>query len=193
MPFAGRPRGGRFNGLKARAVSAAGRFRGRRFSALSRRFAFLCDWLSWNREESSLFPWQCVEDRMVQFRTDVRPASAELVELFRAAQLNRPLGDPERISRMYAASNLVVTAWEGERLVGVLRGWTDDNFDGYICDLAVHPEFQKLGVGRALLDAVRRGRPQVQFVVRASAIAREYYQGLGWQKIENGWFWPRQP
>ncbi len=129
---------------------------------------------------------------MIVYRTDVRPAPAALVELFRAAQLNRPLGDPERIGRMYEASNLVVTAWEGERLVGALRGWTDGAFDGYVCDLAVHPEFQKLGVGRTLLDTVRADRPHVQFVLRASQIAREYYQHLGWQKIENGWFWPRQ-
>lgn len=129
---------------------------------------------------------------MIEYRTDVIPAAATLIELFRAAQLNRPLDDPERIAQMYAASNLVVSAWAGDRLVGVLRGWTDGAFDGYVCDLAVHPEFQQSGVGRALLDQVRAERPQVQFVLRASQIAREYYQHLGWQKIENGWFQPRQ-
>ncbi len=129
---------------------------------------------------------------MITYRTDVRPSAAALAELFRAALLNRPLDDLARIERMYQASNLVVTAWAGERLAGVLRGWTDGAFDGYICDLAVHPEFQKSGVGSALLDKVRADRPQVQFVLRASQIAREYYQHLGWQRIENGWFWPRQ-
>jgi len=129
---------------------------------------------------------------MIEYRTDVVPAAATLIELFRAAQLNRPLDDPERIAQMYAASNLVVSAWAGDRLAGVLRGWTDGAFDGYVCDLAVHPDFQQSGVGRALLDQVRAERPQVQFVLRASQIAREYYQHLGWQKIENGWFQPRQ-
>ena len=129
---------------------------------------------------------------MITYRTDVRPSAAALAELFRAALLNRPLDDLARIERMYQASNLVVTAWAGERLAGVLRGWTDGAFDGYICDLAVHPEFQKSGVGSALLDQARADRPQVQFVLRASQIAREYYQHLGWQRIENGWFWPRQ-
>ncbi|HXT57150.1 MAG TPA: GNAT family N-acetyltransferase [Pirellulales bacterium] len=133
-----------------------------------------------------------IENRMIIYRTDVIPAAAMLVELFRAAQLTRPLDDPGRIEGLYRASNLVVTAWEGERLAGVLRGWTDGGFDGYICDLAVHPDFQKLGIGSALLDKVRFERPQVQFVLRASQIAREYYEHLGWQKIGNGWFWPRQ-
>lgn len=129
---------------------------------------------------------------MITYRTDLRPEPAALAELFGASLLNRPLNDLERIGRIYQQSNLVLTAWSGERLVGVLRGWTDGAFDGYICDLAVHPEFQKSGIGCKLLEMAQADRPQVQFVLRASQIAREYYQRLGWQKIENGWFWPRQ-
>ena len=130
---------------------------------------------------------------MIEYRTDCRPATAAIIELLRAAPLVRPLDDPARIERMYAASNLVLTAWQGERLVGILRGWTDGAFDGYICDLAIHPDVQRQGVGLRLLELVRAEKPQVQFVLRASQIAKEYYEHIGWQRIENGWFWPRQP
>jgi len=129
---------------------------------------------------------------MIEYRSDVRPDAAVIAQLFAAAPLNRPLDDVERIGRMYAASNLVVTAWDGKRLVGILRGWTDGAFDGYICDLAVSPDVQRQGVGRKLLQLATSGKPDVQFVVRASQIAREYYEYLGWQKIENGWFSARQ-
>ncbi|HWB08707.1 MAG TPA: GNAT family N-acetyltransferase [Pirellulales bacterium] len=129
---------------------------------------------------------------MIEYRSDIRPDAAVIAELFAAAPLNRPLDDVERIGRMYAASNIVVTAWDGKRLVGILRGWTDGAFDGYICDLAISPDVQRQGVGRKLLHLATSGKPDVQFVVRASPIAREYYQHLGWQKIENGWFLPRQ-
>jgi len=101
--------------------------------------------------------------------------------------------DLERIRRMYEGSNVVVTAWEGERLVGILRGWTDGAYDGYVCDLAVHPLFQKHGIGRALLQRAHANNPDVQWVLRASVIARDYYAHLGWQQIENGWYWPREP
>jgi len=126
------------------------------------------------------------------YSTVIRPEPAVIAELLRAAQLNRPLDDLERIGRMYAASNLVVTAWSDQRLAGILRGWTDGAFDGYVCDLAVHPDFQNQGVGRALLHAALANRPEVQFVLRASRIARDYYEHIGWKKIENGWFLPRQ-
>lgn len=129
---------------------------------------------------------------MINYRDGIRPAAQEIAALYRAAQLIRPVDDVDRIGRMYEGSNLVLTAWEGERLVGILRGWIDGAFDGYVCDLAVHPDFQKHGVGAKLLELARSGRPEVQWVLRASKIAAQYYEHIGWKKIENGWFWARE-
>jgi ribosomal protein S18 acetylase RimI-like enzyme len=129
---------------------------------------------------------------MLNYRDDIRPDSKIIADLYRAAQLIRPVDDPNRIGRMYQGSNLVLTAWHQERLVGILRGWIDGAFDGYICDLAVDPGYQKQGVGARLLALAREGRPEVQWVLRASKIAAGYYEHIGWKKIENGWFWARE-
>ena len=129
---------------------------------------------------------------MINYRDDVRPEPKVIADLYRAAQLIRPVDDVERIRRMYAGSNLVLTAWDSDRLVGILRGWLDGAFDGYVCDLAVHPEFQKHGIGANLLNLAQQGRPEVQWVLRASKIATNYYEHIGWKKIENGWFWTRE-
>ncbi|HTI49552.1 MAG TPA: GNAT family N-acetyltransferase [Planctomycetaceae bacterium] len=128
---------------------------------------------------------------MFTYRTDTVPPLDAIIALYRAAPLNRPVDDPDRIARMYASSNIVYTAWDGERLAGILRGWTDGGFDGYVNDLAVDPDYQKQGIGRELLRRVVASNREVQFVLRASKIARDYYQHVGWQAIENGWFVPR--
>lgn len=128
----------------------------------------------------------------ISYRSNSRPEAVVIADLYRRSPLYRPVDDVTRIGRMYAGSNVVVSAWDGARLVGILRGWTDGAYDGYICDLAVDPEYQKAGVGRELLRLTVAGNPQVQWVLRASKIAAEYYRHLGWQPIENGWFWPRQ-
>ncbi len=133
-------------------------------------------------------------------RSDVVPDPKAIAELYDAAKLRRPTSDPARLKRMFQGSNVVLTIWEerekrfGNRLVALLRGWTDYNYDGYVCDLAVHPDFQKHGLGRDLLERVQSlGRPDVQWVLQASVIAQDYYVHVGWQKIENGWKWPREP
>jgi len=128
---------------------------------------------------------------MIDYRSDRRPEAAVIAALYDASPSYRPTGDPARIAAMYAGSNLVLTAWDEGRLVGILRGWTDGAFDGYVCDLAVDPAYQKAGIGRKLLSHAVDANPEVQFVLRASKIAAEYYAHVGWQKIENGWFRPR--
>ncbi len=127
----------------------------------------------------------------VCFRSDARPAAGVIAELYRRSPLYRPVDDIDRIAAMYAGSNVVITAWDGDKLVGILRGWTDGAYDGYICDLAIDPEYQKLGIGRALLGRATTQSTRIQWVLRASKIAAQYYSHLGWEKIENGWVWAR--
>lgn len=128
---------------------------------------------------------------MIDYRQGTAPDAAIIADLYRRSPLYRPVDDVARIAAMYAGANVVLTAWEGDTLVGILRGWTDGAYDGYVCDLAVAPEYQKAGVGRELLRLAVVQNPRIQWVLRASKIATEYYAHLGWQKIENGWFWPR--
>ncbi len=126
------------------------------------------------------------------FHLDRRPEVESIRALYAAAPLRRPIHDPERIRRMFDGSNVVITAFHGDRLVGVLRGWTDFAHDGYVCDLAIHPAFQKSGVGRRLLDLAQGLGEGIQWVLLASPLARDYYAHLGWERIEVGWQLPRK-
>src|SRR2546421_272508 len=130
---------------------------------------------------------------MITYRSDVVPDAESILQLYRAAPLRRPPDFLERLRRMYAGSNVVLTAWDGDRLVGILRGLTDGCYDAYLCDMAIHPDYQRQGIGRGLLDFAVRDHDEVQFVLRSSRLATsfDYYEKLGWKKMENGWFCPR--
>ena len=120
-----------------------------------------------------------------------RPSLDAIRALYAASPLRRPIGDPTRIAKMFEHANVVIGAWDGERLVGLLRGWTDFAFDGYICDLAIHPVYQKQGVGRRLLDEATALGPDIRWVLLASPIAKDYYGHLGWEPLSNAWLLPR--
>ena len=53
------------------------------------------------------------------------PDLETIVHLYDSSGLNRPTADYERISNMYENSNLVVTAWDKDTLVGIARSLTD--------------------------------------------------------------------
>lgn len=114
-------------------------------------------------------------------RSDIVPGPKSIADLYDAAKLRRPTSDLDRLKRMFQGSNVVLTVWEefedrgGQRLVALLRGWTDYAYDGYVCDLAVHPDFQKRGLGKDLLERAQSlGKPDVQWVLQASVIAEHY-------------------
>ena len=128
----------------------------------------------------------------LSFHLDRRPEVEAIRALYAASPLRRPIHDPERIRRMFEGSNVVSSAYLGDRLVGLLRGWTDFAYDGYVCDLAIHPEVQKAGVGRRLLDLAQGLGEGIEWILQASPLARDYYAHIGWEKVENGWRLPRK-
>ena len=125
------------------------------------------------------------------YHRDRHPDLEAIRALYAAAPLRRPVGDPERLHRMFEHANVVLSAWDGDRLVGLLRGWTDFAFDGYICDLAIHPAHQKQGVGRRLLEEAAALGPDIHWILLASPLATDYYGHLGWRPLANAWDLPR--
>lgn len=85
-----------------------------------------------------------------------RPTTEEIIDLYLSAGLKRPVEDTERIARMYANSNLIVTARMNGQLIGVSRALTDHGFCCYLSDLAVRKEFQSAGIGKQLVSMTKK-------------------------------------
>src|SRR5262245_44880662 len=113
------------------------------------------------------------EQSAISYRDDIRPETATIVDLYRAAELKRPLDEPARIARMYDAANVVLTAWDGDQLIGILRAWNDGGFLAYIADLAVHPAYQRRGIGQALLRRATAADPDLVYLLHAAPTAME--------------------
>lgn len=95
----------------------------------------------------------------------------------------RPLGNPERIGRILAGSNMIVTAREANgAIVGVARGMSDGEWVCYLADLAVHGEHQRKGIGGGMLRYMKDLLgPGMGIVLLAFPEAIDYYRksGLG--------------
>ena len=76
-----------------------------------------------------------------------------VIELYRASTLGerRPVDDRARMAAMLRQANLVITAWDGDLLVGIARSLSDHSFVTYLSDLAVRESHQHRG-HRARVD-----------------------------------------
>ena len=120
------------------------------------------------------------------------PDFERIAALYAAAALRRPVRDRSRIETMFRGSNVVRSAWEKDRLVGLLRGWCDGAFDGFVSDLAIHPRWQGKGLGKALLDCLSEYGDGIQWTLHASPLALEYYAKMGWSIPTSPWILPRK-
>ena len=120
------------------------------------------------------------------YRLDALPEPEQVIELYKLAGLPRPTDDPDRIRRMYENSNLIVSAWDQDRLVGVARSITDWAWSCYLADLAVLPEYQKSGVGKALIELTKKQIGEESMLLLLSVpTALEYYPKVGFVKQES--------
>jgi GNAT superfamily N-acetyltransferase len=115
-------------------------------------------------------------------------SARELAELFRSSGIRRPVDDLPRLEKMLEHANLVIGAYAGGRLVGIARALTDFSYCCYLSDLAVAKEYQRHGIGRELIDRVkRRVGDQSTLLLLSSPDAMEYYPRIGLEPVENGW------
>jgi ribosomal protein S18 acetylase RimI-like enzyme len=92
----------------------------------------------------------------------------------------RPVGNPQRLGRILAGSNMIVTAREDGEIVGVLRGISDGEWVCYVADLAVRDGHQRKGVGTGLLDTCKTILGAgMGIVLVAYPEAVEYYRKIG--------------
>jgi predicted N-acetyltransferase YhbS len=88
---------------------------------------------------------------------------------------------------MLANAGLVITAWEGDLLVGIARTLTDFAYATYLSDLAVRLSHQRRGIGIALVEATRARTGNTRIVLLAAPAAVDYYPRIGFEQHPSAW------
>jgi N-acetylglutamate synthase-like GNAT family acetyltransferase len=129
----------------------------------------------------------------IAFSLDKHPTADQIIELYDNAGLPRPTHDKDRIQKMFENSNLIVTAWDKEVLVGVARSITDWVWACYLSDLAVRDEYKKEGIGKELIRLTKEKVGKQSMVLLLSVpTAMEYYPKVGFKKQDSSFIMDRE-
>ena len=92
---------------------------------------------------------------------------------------------PERLARAMKGFAYVRSAWDGDRLVGLIAAMDDGEMTAYIHYLLVSPEYQGQGIGKKLLAAALEHYSSYERVVlHAEGKASTFYLANGFCELD---------
>lgn len=120
---------------------------------------------------------------------------AEFIDVLTRSTLaeRRPVDRPDIIRAMLKHADIIVTARNNGRLVGISRAITDFSYCTYLSDLAVDQAYQGRGIGRELIRRTHEAAGlSTSLILLAAPAARTYYPHIGLQKHDSCWIIPAE-
>lgn len=130
----------------------------------------------------------------IAYAPELGLSAAEFQAVLVASTLGerRPVNEPARLEKMLRHADLIITARDAGRLVGVARAITDFAYCCYLSDLAVDLAYQHQGIGKRLVAETRRAAgEQSSLMLIAAPAAEGYYSKIGMKHVDGCWLIPR--
>lgn len=108
----------------------------------------------------------------------------ELSQLYRIA----PLGEkkPADLQTSFGNSRFLCFVFVGSVLIGAGRALADGVDCSYICDVAVHPDYQGHGIGKAIVARlVERSQGHRKIILYAAPGKEAFYLKLGFGRMRT--------
>ncbi|MES2040672.1 MAG: GNAT family N-acetyltransferase [Pseudomonadota bacterium] len=107
-----------------------------------------------------------------------------LSELYRIAPLgNKPAKNLEIV---FSNSMYKCFVYAGDQLIGVGRALADGLDCSYICDIAIHPEFQGIKLGKAIVNhLVEKSQGHKKIILYANPGKEGFYKKLGFHPMKT--------
>lgn len=118
-------------------------------------------------------------------------SSQQVNDLYTSVGWTAYTNDLPKLLRAISKSSLVISAWNGEELVGLIRALTDEETIAYIQDILVLPVYHKQGVGSQLMRrmlAELKGIRQIVLMTdqgEANLPLHDWYRSFGFKFLED--------
>lgn len=118
---------------------------------------------------------------MLAYSSDKKVDLNRLIYLFNEVGWNDKIKDKSRLQEMINNSQIVVTAWDEDLMVGFARCTTDYVFNGQINNVVVDFKYRGRGIGKELIKRILNSSDKVTYILRGDPENREFYKRLGFE------------
>ena len=119
------------------------------------------------------------------YKTTNEPSAPDLERLFLSVEWSSG-HFPEKLEKAMKNYETVLTAWDGEKLIGLLSAMDDGIMTAYIHYLLVDPEYQGRGIGKALVEAAKdKYRDYLRIVLVSYNKEIGFYESCGFKREDD--------
>ena len=126
----------------------------------------------------------------ITYKVNQSITTDDFIGLLTASTLaqRRPVDDRECMEGMIKNSNLIVTAWDNDKLVGIARSVTDFYYACYLSDLAVDKNYQGNHIGKQLQKLTQEQLgSKCKLILIAAPASNSYYEHIGFTNNQRCW------
>ena len=125
---------------------------------------------------------------MIHYSENGIIAFNKLVDLYNSVGWTAYTNDPLVMAQLLPGALSYTSAWDGDRLVGLIRTVGDGCSILYIQDLLVHPDYQRQGIGQALINqtlAAAKNIRQIFLSTENTEKTVQFYRSVGFVTMEE--------
>ncbi len=95
---------------------------------------------------------------------------------------------PSRLYKALSNSSTVITAWDNDRLVGLVRLLDDSEMTAYMHYVLVHPDYQGQGIASKMVELVKEKYKDYLYIEIMPEESKNavFYQKHGFKIMEDG-------
>ena len=118
----------------------------------------------------------------IEYKTIKDIAASDLERLFLSVEWSSG-HFPDKLAAAMKNYGTVITAWDGEKLVGLVSTMDDGVMTAYIHYMLVDPEYQGKGIGKALLEMTKeKYKDYLRIVLISYNKQTGFYESCGFKK-----------
>lgn len=125
---------------------------------------------------------------MIEYQKKVDITHEALLHLYESVGWSAYTQDNPDLTSLLEGAKHYLTAWDGERLIGLIRVVGDGVYIAYIQDVLVHPDYQRQGIGKYLMQKMLkeiRYAKQIILTTENSPATKAFYQSLGMKDFND--------
>ncbi|HHI94443.1 MAG TPA: N-acetyltransferase [Gammaproteobacteria bacterium] len=126
----------------------------------------------------------------ITYAVNNKPSADEFIGLLVSSTLaeRRPVEDRACIEGMLKNANLIITAHDENKLVGIARSITDFHYACYLSDIAVDKTYQNNGIGKQLIAHTQQQLgTRCKLILLSAPDAADYYPKIGFSQHPRAW------